>query len=144
MQCWAKLETDPISAQFFLGLVFATRSRIENIPGHLKVILLKPLQNINEPLPRQFETHWDFSTLVCLTFLSDFTHKRDKNVLIMAEISQLFSTLVCLKVNLTRQFCENTNPRKVEKSQIWFVDVKWTDNFESTQWDFLTNQNREK
>jgi hypothetical protein len=94
----------PSQLSFFLSLVFATRSRIENISGHLKVIHLKPLQDVNEPLLRQFETHRDFSTLVCLTFLSDFSHKRDKNVLIMAEISQLFSTLVCLKVNLTRQF----------------------------------------
>ncbi len=117
----------------YLGSVFASKSRIKNISVHLKVIHLEPLWDFNEPLLRQFETHRDFSTLVRLTFLSDFSHKRDKFFLIMAEISQLFSTLVRLKVNLTRQFWENTNPRKVEKSRIWFIDLKWTDNFELNQ-----------
>ncbi len=66
-QCWMKLETSPMSARFFSWLSFASRSRIKNISVHLKVIHLEPLQDINKPLSRQFETHWDFSTLVCLT-----------------------------------------------------------------------------
>ncbi len=127
-----------------LSSVFASRSRIENISVCLKVIHLEPLRDINKPLSRQFKTHRNFSTLVRLTFLSYFSHRREKKFLIMAEISQLFLTLVCLKVNLMRQFWENPNPRKVKKSRIWFVDLKWTDNFESTRWDFLTNQNHEK
>jgi hypothetical protein len=51
-----------------LGSVFVSRSRIKNISVRLKVIHLEPLRDINEPLLRQFETHRDFSTLVCLTF----------------------------------------------------------------------------
>ncbi len=72
---------------FFLGLGFAYRSWITNILVCLKVIHLEPLQDVNEHISRQFETHRDFLTLVHLTFLSDFSHKRDKNFLIMAEIS---------------------------------------------------------
>jgi hypothetical protein len=31
---------------------------------------------------------------------------------------------------------ENTNPGKVEKSQIWFIDIKQTNKFESKQGSF--------
>ena len=58
-----------------LGLVFASRSRIENISVRLKFIHLKTLRDVKGPLLRQFETHRDFLTLVHLTFLSDFSHK---------------------------------------------------------------------
>ncbi len=132
-QCWAKLETALISARIFLGSFTLGSTRFGKNLGSFKNFHLKPLRDINEPLSRLLR----FLGFGLFNILSDFSYKKWEIFLILAEISQLFSTLVHLKVNLTRQFWENKNPRKVEKSQIWFIDLKQIDNFESTRWEFF-------
>jgi hypothetical protein len=129
-QPWSRLE-------FFLSLFTLGRTRFGKNLGSFKNFHLEPLRDINKPLSRLLR----FLDFGLFNILSDFSHKSFEIFPILGEISQLFSTLVHLKVNLMRQFWENTNPRKVEKSRIWFIDLKQTDNFESTRWDFLMNQN---
>jgi len=79
-QPWSRLE-------FFLGLFTLGRTWFGKNLSSFQNFHLEPLRDINKPLSRQVETHWDFSTLVHLTFLSDFSHKSWEIFLILAEIS---------------------------------------------------------
>jgi hypothetical protein len=62
----------------------------------------------------------------------------------MAEKSRTFLNFGLFKGEFSNESRENTNPRKVEKSQIWFVDIKRTDNFELTRRDFFNEPQRKK
>ncbi len=82
-QSWSRLG-------FFLGSITLKRTRFGKNLSLFKNFPSRNFQDVNEPLPRQFETDRDFTTLVRLTFLSNFRHKSQENFFILAEISRLW------------------------------------------------------